>query len=302
VRDLWTLLPVACATVAADRGSVGVRAALALQLAQEEGRLHALAVVRVAGSIGFALGSALGAMAIAVDTRAGYLAVALANAATFVIYAVTVAALPAVDGGTLRRGTAAAALRDLPYLTLAAIAGVLALCWGMLSSGLPLWIARHTQAPLWVSALIVVLNALAIAAFQIPVTRRVSSTPVAARWALRAGGALALSCVLFALSEGRGGGAVLLLLLGAATVHVIGELLFVAASWRLSVDLMPPGAPGEYQGAFAIGQAAAQMVAPAVMVALVVGWGAAGWLVLASVFALAALPAVPTARWAMRTR
>jgi hypothetical protein len=107
---------------------------------------------------------------------------------------------------------------------------------------------------------------------------------------------------VFALSDGRGGSVALLLLFGAAAVHVVGELLFVAASWRLSVDLMPADAPGEYQGAFAIGQAGAQMVAPAVMVVLVVGWGAAGWLVLASVFALAAVPATPTARWALRTR
>jgi hypothetical protein len=130
----------------------------------------------------------------------------------------------------------------------------------------------------------------------------VACATVAARAARRAGAALGASCVLFALSDDRGGSVALLLLFGAAAVHVVGELLFVAASWRLSVDLMPADAPGEYQGAFAIGQAGAQMIAPAVMVVLVVGWGAAGWLVLASVFALAAVPATPTARWALRTR
>jgi MFS family permease len=302
VRDFWALLPVACATVAADRGAIGVRSALALELTQAGDRLRTLALVRTASSAAFALGSALGAIAIAVDDRTAYLAVALANAATFVLYAATVATLPAGARRPSPRGRALAALRDLPYLSLAAIAGVLALCWGMLSSGVPLWIARHTQAPLWISALIVVLNAVTISALQIPVTRRITSATVAARAARRAGAALALSCTLFALSAGRGGAPALLLLLAAATVHVAGELLFVAAAWRLSIDLMPPDAPGEYQGTFATGQAAAQMLAPVLMVALVVGWGASGWLVLAGVFAAAALPASAATNWALLAR
>jgi MFS family permease len=302
VHDLSLFLPVAVATVATDRGSIGVRSALALQAAAEERQLRALAVVRVASSVGFALGSALGGVAIAIDSHAAYEAVALLNAASFVAYALIVVSLPVDPGRARSVGRSRGALRDLAYLTLAAITGVLALCWGMLSSGVPLWVARHTLAPLWISALIVVLNALTIAALQIRITTRVTSTMGAARSARWAGCALAVSCVLFALSQNRGGAPVLLLLLGGAAVHVAGELLFVAACWRLSVDLMPAGAPGEYQGVFATGQATAQMIAPVLMMSLVVDWGAAGWLLLAGVFALAVLPAVPSTRWAMRTR
>src|SRR6266545_666242 len=243
VRDFWAFLPVACATVATDRGAIGLRSALALRVSGSREALQTLAIVRVAASGGFALGSAL-----------------------------------------------------------AAIAGVLALCWGMLSSGLPLWVARHTLAPLWTSAVIVLFNALTIAALQIPVTRGVASPLRAARTARWAGAALALSCFLFALSQGRGGAVAVLALLAAATVHVAGELLFVAASWRLSVDLMPADAPAQYQGVFATGQTTAQMIAPAVMTTLVIGWGAAGWLVLAGVFTVAVLPAMPATRWALRTR
>jgi len=236
------------------------------------------------------------------DSRAAYLAVALVNAGSFLVYALIVAALPSVGGQPLPRSAATAALGDLPYLSLAAIGGVLALCWGMLSSGLPLWVDSHTLAPLWISALIVVLNAVAIAVLQIPVTRGVASPLGAARTARLAGTALALSCGLFALSQGRGGVMVVLILLGAATIHVAGELLFVAACWRWSVDLMRPDAPGQYQGVFATGQATAQMIAPAVMTTLVIGRGAAGWLALAGVFTLAVLAAMPATRWALRTR
>src|SRR6266542_4204635 len=216
VRDFWAFLPVACATVATDRGAIGLRSALALRVSGSREALQTLAIVRVAASGGFALGSALGAVAIAFDSRAAYLAVALVNAGSFLVYALTVAALPSVGRHPLPRPTAAAAL--------------------------------------------------------------------------------ALSCFLFALSQGRGGAVAVLALLAAATVHVAGELLFVAASWRLSVDLMPADAPAQYQGVFATGQTTAQMTT------LVIGWGAAGWLVLAGVFTVAVLPAMPATRWALRTR
>jgi hypothetical protein len=301
LHDVWLFLPVACATVATDRGSIGVRSALALTVSGAHGELRTLALVRVASSSGFALGSALGAVAVALDSRAAYEAVALVTAGSFVAYALTVASLPSVRRSSSAPRTARA-LRDVPYLTLAGITGVLALCWGMLSSGLPLWVARHTLAPLWISAAIVFLNAVTIAALQIPITRRVTSTMRGAQSARRAGCALTLACCLFALSQGRGGTVVLILLLGAAAAHVAGELLFVAAGWRLSVDLMPADGLGEYQGVFATGQATAQMLAPAVMTTLVVGWGAAGWLVLAGVFALAVAPAAPATGWALRTR
>src|SRR4051812_37474310 len=88
----------------------------------------------------------------------------------------------------------------------------------------------------------------------------------------------------------------------AAAIHVAGELLFVAACWRLSVDLMPSGAPGEFQSVFAIGQATAQMLAPALMTTVVIGWGPNGWLLLAAVFVVAAGASTPATRWALRTR
>ena len=179
--------------------------------------------------------------------------------------------------------------------------GVLALCWAMMSSGLPLWVALHTDAPRSISAVIVVLNSLAIALLQVRVSRAMVAPAVAARGALLSGTLLAASCVLFALTAGGAGPGVIAVLVLAGAVHTAGELVFVAASWGLSVPLMPDGAHGEYQGVFATGEATALMFAPALMTTLVAGWGQPGWLVLAAVFAVPRrLRCIPATRWALR--
>jgi hypothetical protein len=76
----------------------------------------------------------------------------------------------------------------------------------------------------------------------------------------------------------------------------------VAASWGLSIPLMPAGAAGEYAGVFTTGEAAAQMAAPVIMTTFVVGLGPPGWLLLGGLFLLAASPTPPITRWALRTR
>ena len=116
-------------------------------------------------------------------------------------------------------------------MTLAALMGVLALCWGMLSSGVPLWIVFHTHAPRSIAAIIVLVNSLAIAAFQVRVSSGITSPLKAARGAIWSGGALAASCLLFAVTNDQGGVGAVAILLAAGALSVIGELLFVAASW-----------------------------------------------------------------------
>jgi Major Facilitator Superfamily len=292
-------LAAACLTTAVAQGSGGVRGALVAGLAVPERRLRALAQLRVHNHIGAALGALLGGVLVGIGTTGAFHALIGVDIATFLAYAALVASVPRVPplpGGRL------IVLRDRPYVTLAAMAGVLSLCWGMLSSGVPLWIVRHTHAAPSLGAVIVVVNSLAIAAFQVRVTRGIETPLAAARGALASGVLLAAACVLFALTAGLGGLPATALFLLAGLVHVAGELLFVAASWGLSIPLMPPGAPGQYQGMFATGEAAAQMAAPVLMTTLVAGWGQPGWLVLGALFLLATAPAVPATRWALRTR
>jgi MFS family permease len=241
---------------------------------------------------------------IGLNTREAYLALVILNATTFFGYARFLERVPRLERlPKLARGASRlTVLHDRPYVTLAALMGVLALCWGMLSSGVPLWIVFHTDAPRSLAAIIVLVNSLAIAAFQVRVTRVITSPLSAARGAIWSGSALAASCVLFALTNNEGGIGAVAILLAAGALSVLGELLFVAASWGLSISLMPRQAPGQYQGMFAAGEATALMVAPALMTLLVVTWGQPGWLALAALFLVAPALAIPATRWALSTR
>jgi len=300
VGGMAAFVAVACVAEAARSGG-GARNALVLGLCpRHEERLAALGSLRSISHVGWAAGAIAGAVVIGVDTRAGYVALLLVNAASYVVYALLVLSVPRMAVAAAPRG--AGVVRDRPYVTLAGLVGLLALCWAMLSSGLPLWVALHTGAPRSISAVVVVLNSLAIALLQVRVSRAMLSPRAAARGAVTSGCALALSCLLFALTAGGSGAPVVALLLAAAAVHTVGELLFVAASWGLSIPLMPPERPGEYQGVFATGEAVALMAAPALMTTLVAGWGRPGWLVLAAIFLVPAAAAVPVTRWALRTR
>jgi hypothetical protein len=291
---------VACVGEAA-RASGGARNALVLGLCErEDERLAALGAMRSMSHFGWALGAIAGAVIIGVDSRPAYVALLVLNAASYFAYALLVLSVPPVAVTPERR--ALRVVRDRPYLTLAGLMGVLALCWAMMSSGLPLWVALHTDAPRSISAVVVVLNSLAIALLQVRVSRAMVAPAVAARGALLSGALLAASCLLFAVTAGGAGPGVVAVLVAAGVVHTAGELVFVAASWGLSVPLMPPDAPGEYQGVFATGEATALMFAPALMTTLVAGWGQPGWLVLAAIFLVPAATAVPVTSWALRTR
>jgi MFS transporter len=303
VHGFASFLGAAGLAVTAGQVTGGARGALVVGLADGAERVRTLSSLRTVGHVGWAVGAAIGAGVLALDSRGAYLGMVALDAASYLACAAALAGVPRVPPAAVPDGgPRPAVLRDGPYVSLAALMGVLALCWGMLSTGLPLWVTAHTQAPRWIVAVIVGLNSAAIAALQLRVSRSAGTPRAAARVAARAGAALALACALVAVTGGRGGLVAVALLLAAGAAHVAGELLFVSASWGLSLPLMPAGAPGQYQGMFATGEATAISVAPVLMTTLVVGAGAPGWLALAGIFAAAGAAATPATAWALRRR
>lgn len=320
VHGFASFFAVALVAIVAERSYLGVRMALVTGLVDGEAgdddaredlqrrRLDVLAYLRAVNHVGYAVGAALAVVVLSADTRPVYVAMVLLNAATFFAYVAILRWVPRVPPARTRRapgptgGAPVAVVRDVPYLAITGLSSVLALCWGMLSSGVPLWITHHTGAPRSMAAVVVFLNAVGVALFQRRASRGTDDPLRAARVAARAGAILAASCAVFAASYHGRGAVVVVVLVAAAVVHVVGELLYAASAWGLSIGLMPDDAHGEYQGMFAAGTAAVQMVAPALMMLLLVEWGIAGWFVLGGLFLAAGLPTVAVTRWATRAR
>jgi MFS family permease len=301
VRGTASFLVVSCLAQVAGSGTGGPRNALVLGLSDRKSRLEALGRLRAISHVGWALGAIAGGAVLSIDSQLGYLGLVVLNGGTYLAYALLVCSVPRVEA-PVHAPQGLRVVRDAPYMSLAGLMGVLALCWAMLSSGLPLWVTLHTHAPRWVSAMVVLISSVGIAAFQVRVSRGITAPRAAATGTLLSGCALAGSCLLFAVTAGGSGPTVIVLIVAAAGLHLTGELLFVASSWGLSVPLMPPDAPAEYQGVFATGEAVALMAAPALMTTLIAGWGQPGWIALALIFLVPGVAAVPVTQWALRTR
>src|SRR5262249_35203927 len=69
-----------------------------------------------------------------------------------------------------------------------------------------------------------------------------------------------------------------------AVVLTVGELWTSAAAWSLSFELADSRAPGQYQGAFALGMSVDSVAGPLLATGLVLGLGIVGWFAAGAVF------------------
>ncbi|WP_214415504.1 MFS transporter [Sphaerisporangium fuscum] len=308
VRDPWAFVLVTTVFVAPANGASAVRTALVAGLVDgTDARVKALARQRVAQHVGYAAGAGMGALVLAADDPRIYAFAVAGNAISFGALAILTATVPApsahgTPAGERERGRWAVVLRDRPYLAVVGTTSVLSLCWAMLSTGLPLWVANSTRLPLSVSGVVVVISSVGIAALQIFVTRFTATTSAAARTIVWAGASLAVACVLLATTAGGSGAVAMVVVIVAALFHVAGELGYVGGGWGLSVELMREDARGAYQGASEASTATVQMFAPAFFSLVLTTFAAWGWLLAAAVFLACSLPVPALARRAARAR
>ncbi|WP_214404433.1 MFS transporter [Pseudonocardia lacus] len=302
--SLPVFLLVTVVFVALANGGSAVRTALVAGLvADPVARVRALAGQRAAQHAGNAVGAAVGSLVLVSDQPSGYRLAIIANVVAFLALAVSTLGVPSPTRPEprARRGLRSV-LRDRPYCALVGVTAVLSLCWAMLSTGLPLWIAGHTRLPLALSGAIVVLSSVGIALLQVPCGHLARTPRRAARTAAWSGVVLAAACLLLAGTTSGAGIAAGAVVVAAGVLHLAGELGYVAAAWTLSLGYMREEDRGAYQGAAEAATATVQMVGPGLFTLALDGWGAGGWTLAAGIF-LAAGCAVPgAARWAERTR
>ena len=299
VRSFVPFVVVASLYGASQCGLAAARQALLAGLVAPADRTRVRAVLQAAINGGIAVGATFGGLALQVDTEVAYLVVFAAGALSFVVSALVLLRLPVVAPEP--RGPAGepalAVLRDRPYAVIAALNMVLQLHIPLITLGIPLWIVQRTNAPDWTVAALLVLNTMSIVVFQVRVARRVTDLTTAARQVRAAGVVLLVACVVFALSAvGSSAPVTIAILVLAAGLQSLAEMMQASGSWQVSFDLAPPGKHGQYQGFFGSGFTVARMLGPLVVTTLIISWGTAGWLLLGSLFLAAGVATVPAVR------
>ena len=305
VRSFPLFLVAAIAYAISQTGLTAARQALLAGLVEPAERTRIRAFLQSTVNAGLAVGAALGGVALRFDTAPAYLTVFAIDAASFLIAAVLIHRVPAVTAHTLRVAgePRLAVLRDRPYAVLALLNAVMLMFMPLLSLVAPLWIVERTNAPGWVVASLLVINTIGVTLFQVRIARGVTNLRTATRSVRFAGVAMLAACAVFALSAfGMGAATAAAVLAVAAALLTFGEMKLASGAWEISFGLAPADKQGQYQGFFGTGPAIARMLGPALLTTLVLGWGAAGWMVVGALFLGTSCATGPAVRWAARTR
>ncbi|MBO0841591.1 MAG: MFS transporter [Nocardioides sp.] len=261
-------------------------------------RVGVRARIRVVMNVAIGVGTLVAALALLADTAAAYrLTIVVVGVLT------TLGTLPLVGlrrrvPGLAERMDAGAAptaeagtspLRDRTYLTATALTTVIAIQFGLTSVGIPLWVADHTEAPTYVVSVLLVINTVYVALFQVRASRGTHDVRTAGRAVRTAGLLLLTACLLFALAGPLGAVAATAVLVLAALAGSSAETHAEAGSWGLAFELADPERAGAYQGVSQMGYAFAQMLAPAVITLTAIDHGTAGWAALGALFAATGL-------------
>lgn len=269
-------------------------------------RVRSRAYMYSALNVGFTLGSLLGGVALAFESLTLLTVVPWFTAGVFVVNAWAITRLPKAphDLRTAQERAVRVAgpgpLRNLGWLATTFLGGVLWTNQVILNVVIPLWLVEKTDAPWSVLALLFGTNTVMCIFLPLAAARGVKDRGTALR-------AIRVSTLFFVLSclitlsthETVGWLTVALFFLGHVTLTG-AELFLSAASWTFEAELMDPRRRGEYQGAAELSGTLGKVWAPAAYTFLAMNWGAAGWLVIAGVAALAAVGLHPATRRARR--
>lgn len=307
VHSFSAFVLVAVLVQVATSGSNAARGGLVAAVFGATDRARARAYLRSMSNLGISLGAVGAGVVLRLDTRPAYLALVLVDAASFAVTALlvsqvrgTTAGEPApLRAGGLRRFSA---VTDLRYLTVTAVNAVMVLSYTVLEVALPLWIVHSTTAPRWTIAPLLLVNTAMCVVFQVRASRGLDDVAAAARAIRTSGVFFAAGFALLAATAHRSVGLTVALLVLAMVVQTLGELRQAGGSFGLSYALARPGSQSQYQGVWGLGFGVSQAAGPALLVGLVIGWGATGWFVLGAMLLSAGCLMPLAVRWAAANR
>lgn len=280
-RGFAGFLVVACVLGAADRVMGPVTQSLVSTSVGEDERVRTMGYVWATRNAGFTLGGALASIMITVFGAGSYVVLVLGNAASFALAVPLLLTIKERKAAAPQRGLSllrSALPRDRRFLQIAAANGLLVAHFTLLTVTIPLWLVTRTAAPKTLLGVLLMVNTIGASMFQVAVSGRTTTLPLAARKFLQAGVALFLCCAVVAVTGATAAVWASVLLIVAICLLTAAELTQSAAGWQVSLALAPEERRGSYLAAFSLGESVQAIVGPVLLTGLVVtgGWG--GWL------------------------
>ncbi|MEU7927394.1 MFS transporter [Micromonospora sp. NPDC049801] len=303
VGGFASFLAVVVALAMVDASTGVARQVYSINALPPAERVTAMAYQRSSLNVGFGLGAVISGLVLAVDTIEAYRGMVWFISAVFLVTALFVRRLPKLP--PVARPTEPmgrlAVLRDRPFMAVSLLSGLLTAHGVLYLTVLPLWILTHTDAPKTVIAALVLLNTLLIVLLQVRVSRGADTAGGAARASRRGGLLIAVSCLVLPISGITRGLLTVVVLVAAAILLILAELIQSAGAWGFTATLPPTDQRGAYVGALRLGEQVQYLIAPAGLTALAVSTGGWGWLPTAAIFVLLAVAIVPAVTWTERT-
>jgi MFS family permease len=297
----WPFVVAVCAAMGAKAAGLAARSPLIRHFGGDKPQQFR-AYLRSVTNVGVSLGALAAGWAVQVGTLTAYQMMVWGNAVAFVASAVILLRLPRVAPLPVAGLPRWQALRDRPYLLLTALDGVMAVQFKVLTVAIPLWLIGSTTAPRWLVGATMLVATVIVVVLQVPASRSIDSPVAGGRAYRRAGVAFLVSCTLISFAAGVPSWAAATLLLAGAIVHTVGELWHAGAGFEVSFALAPAHATGQYLGVFGLGAGLSEAFGPALLIALCIGGGRPGWLVVGVMFLLTGLAAPAAVRWAQRVK
>ena len=273
-------------------GTVGqtMRMATISKLGTGEERVNIRAYQRTVTNFGIALGSVIAGLALGINTKSVYQAMLLANALTFIVSSLVFLRLPFIPP-TVEKSEPISfeAVKDRRFLGATVLNGFMSLHFVLQGVAIPLWIVNETNAPRWWVSVIMVINTIGVVLFQIRVSRGSGDITVGALQFRRAGFAVAVACLLYALASGVSTIWACTILVLAMCAHAFGELIGSAGSWSIGFGLADEKHQGQYQGVYSLSWGVGGTIGPAFVTAMAITIGQLGWIFMAVLFAITGL-------------
>jgi MFS transporter len=306
VSDVVSFTVVASLLAIADCASPSLTQAVVSSAVADDSRVRNMAILRSTRNVGFSVGALLAAPLIGAASSWSFRAVMLGDAVSFMVAALILSRVTLARAPIVRRTshflTALFSFRDWPYVSLAALNGVLTLHMTILMLGIPLWLIHATSVPAGLVGLLLLLNTIMAVVLQVPLSRHATVSGGSARVLRLAGVMLAGCSVSMAIAAHVAPGLAIASLVLATVLMSLAEIWQSAGAWELSYRFAQPERQVQYLAVFSFGGAAQEVLGPVLLTAGVIGSGTAGWLGLAALFLVTTLLVRPATTALQRSR